>query len=171
MHSYLEMKCSWPCGYDLHNVNWYRTMFWISSQTGTREPKKRWAFPSLLRSGLVLKPIIITCVATLLTIALLLVTPAFVSKPACGYSPVLFVTGLVKFELKGLNVVIHSYCSANNEKLFVTGVLGSVFWIFCGLSAGTLELLFLICIVGGPGHPRKGLYKSRIEGTSHLGGV
>lgn len=44
----------------------------------------------------------------------------------------------------------------------------------CGvdfLCVGTLELLFLICHVGAPGHPRRGLYKSRTEGTSHLRGV
>lgn len=49
------------------------------------------SFSESLNRGLALKPVITTCMATVLTVALLLVILVFVSKPACGYSPILFV--------------------------------------------------------------------------------
>lgn len=175
LHSCLKRECSWPCGYDLHNVNWYMTMFWISSQTGTREPKKLWAFLSLLNRGLVLKPIITTCMATVLTVALLLVILVFVSKPACGYSPILFVIVWVgKIWAEGLNVAIFNIVVSheNNEKLFASLGYQVVCCGFClKLGVGSLDLVFVVCLVGAPGYPRKGLYKSRAESSSHLWGV
>lgn len=60
----------------------------------------------------------------------------------------------------------------NNEKLFVSlGYQAACCGFSVKLSVGALELLFVICLVGAAGHPRKGLYRSRAEDTSHLRGA
>lgn len=107
-------------------------MFWVSSQTGTREPKKLWAFPHLVRRGLVLKPIIITCLATLLTIATLLFILVFVSIQLVDTDQsFLRLFGLVKLELKGLSVALCSVVQSHEywEIICILRISGSVLWI------------------------------------------
>lgn len=147
-------------------------MFWISSQTGTREPKTLCAFPSLLRRGLVLKPIIITCMATLLTIEMLLVILTFVSIQLVDTDQsLLWLFGLVKFELKSLNVALCSIVESREywQIICILRISGSMLrisfkpwcWEHC-----SWYLLFVLWE-----YPWKWLCRIRTEGSSHVVGV
>jgi len=97
LHSCLGRKCSWLFRCDFHDVNWYVTTFWISSQPDWIRRAKEIisSSQSAWQRSSVITFIITTCAAAMQCYCI-----AFGQTQSLScYSPILFV--IVKFELKG----------------------------------------------------------------------